>query len=322
MSAVLKEPKTVARLPRVLCVVGPTASGKTDLAVALAKRFNGEIINADARQVYRMIEIGTSRPIGQEKTVGGLKAQIHKGIPHYLFGFLSPEKTYSAAEWREAALKAIASITKRKRLPIVVGGTGLYIAALVDNLSFPDVGAHPAFRKAYDEKPLDELVALLLMLDPGAKDIVDLRNKRRVVRALEVVTFTGKKFSELRAKGGPIVDALQLGVRRSSEELRARIEETVNRMFERGMVREVRDLLKAGISPDAPALSAIGYRVVVDYLKSRTTLSEAMASFKRLQRLYARRQMTWFKKDPRIIWVRDEAGAERIVGEWVMGGRN
>jgi tRNA dimethylallyltransferase len=316
-----KRTKTSERLPRVLCIVGPTASGKTDLAVALAKRFNGEIINADARQVYRMIEIGTSRPTGREKTIGGLKAHIHKGIPHYLFGFLHPEESYSAAEWREAALKAIASITKRQRLPIVVGGTGLYIASLVDNLSFPEVGAHPAFRKAYEEKPLDELVALLLMLDPETKGIVDLRNKRRVIRALEVATFTGRKFSELRAKGGPLVDALQIGIRRSPAELRERIDRTVDRMFEGGMVREVRDLLKAGVSPDAPALSAIGYRVVADYLKGNTTLSDAITKFKRLQWLYARRQTTWFKKDQRVTWVKNVDAASRIVGEWVMKSR-
>jgi len=312
--------KPSKRLPRVLFVVGATASGKTDLAVALAKRFNGEIINADARQIYRHVEIGTGIPSGERKSVGGHKAYMHRGVPHYLMGFLPPEETYSAAEWRDSALKAIEGIIRRKHLPIVVGGTGLYISSLVDNLSFPNVEAHPSFREAYEGKSLDELVALLLMLDPESREIVDLRNKRRVIRALEVITFTGKKFSALRAKGNPIVDALQIGIARTPAELRQRIDETVDQMFEKGMVREVRDLMRSGISPDAPALSAIGYRVIIDYLNGNTTLAEATSRFKQLTWLYAKRQITWFKKDARIKPVKDEDEAVRVVGEWVMRG--
>jgi tRNA dimethylallyltransferase len=317
---VFKKNNGKPRLPRVVFVVGPTASGKTDIALALCEKFNGEIINADARQVYQQIEIGTGKPAGNRGVSGGRKAYFHHGNPHYLMGFLPPTEAYSAAEWREAALKAIQGITARKRLPIVVGGTGLYIASLVDNLSFPNVEAHPAFRKAYEEKSLQELVALLLMLDPGAHAVVDLQNKRRVIRALEVITFTGKKYSELRAKGEPIVDALQLGVIRTPEELRGRINSTIDRMFETGLVREVRDLLKSGIPETAPALTAIGYRTVTEYLNGKTTLEDAIIRFKHLTWQYAKRQQTWFKRDPRIHWIKDDHDAVRTVGEWVMRG--
>ena len=299
-------------------MVGPTASGKTDLALKLAERFHGEIINADARQIYRSVEIGTGRPSGEHRGLGPRRAYMYQGVPHYLMGFLPPSESYSAAEWRESSLKAIQGITKRKHLPIVVGGTGLYIASLIDNLIFPNVEPHPAFRKTYDARPLDELVAMLLMLDPGSREVVDLRNKRRVIRALEVVTFTGKKFSELRAKGKPVVDALQIGISWTPEQLRERINKSVDTMFERGLVREVQDILKDGINERSPALSAIGYRVVVDYLKGKMTLDDAVKKFKQLIWLYAKRQVTWFKKDKRIHWVKDDAEASRLVGEWVM----
>ena len=318
MSPIKLASKSQKRLPKALFVVGPTASGKTDLALKIAERFHGEIVNADARQIYREIEIGTGRPSGVHKGLGKQRAYIHRGVPHYLMGFLPPSESYSAAEWRDGALNAIEGITKRKHLPIVVGGTGLYVASLVDNLIFPNVEPHPAFRKTYEAKSLDELVAMLLILDPGSREIVDLRNKRRVIRALEVATFTGKKFSELRAKGDPVVDALQIGIRWTPEELRERISRTVDNMFERGLVREVQEILKDGVNERSPALSAIGYRVVVDHLKGKMTLEDAVKQFKQLTWLYAKRQMTWFKKDQRIHLVTSDTEAIQLVGEWVM----
>ncbi|GMU25248.1 MAG: tRNA dimethylallyltransferase [Candidatus Uhrbacteria bacterium] len=305
----------------MLFVVGPTASGKTDLAITLAKEFDGEIINADARQIYRGLTIGTGKPKGRRGVWEGKKAYIVQGVPHYLMDFLPPEEPFSAPEWRTSALKAIRGITARRHLPIVVGGTGLYLSSLIDHFQFPEVKAQPGLRLEYERKPLDDLVRLLLAVDPDSGNIVDLKNKRRVIRALEVVTFSGKKFSEARRLGEPLVEALQIGIVRSKEELYSRIHVSIEHMLEEGLIEEVRTLIKKGVSVDSPGMTAIGYRDFVRYLRGECSLDEIIENFKQKTRQYARRQWTWFKKDDRIRWVTDDAEAGRIVREWLGESR-
>ncbi len=318
-----KDAGSSKKLPRVLFVIGPTSSGKTDFGVQAAQEFHGEIINADARQIYRQVSIGTGKPRG----VSGLyhrrhRAFIHRAIPHYLMDFLPPSETYSAAEWREAAMKAVKGITKRKHLPIVVGGTGLYIAGMIDHLDFPNVPPQPKLREAYEEKSLEELVHLLLHIDPQAGVEVDLRNKRRVVRALEMMTFTGKKMADLRKKGPPLVDGLQIGIKRSQEELFARADATIDEMVASGLVDEVRSLLAQGISESSPAFTALGYREVAASLRGEMTTEEAVKCIKKITHSYIRRQQTWFKRDARIMWVKDaEEGMEK-VREWMGEGKS
>ncbi len=268
-------------LPRVVFVVGPTSSGKTALGIRLAKEFGGEIVNADARQIYRDLTIGTGKPPGKRTKWKGHTTYLVGGVPHFLMDFLPPDKTYSAAQWREAALRAVKGMVKRGALPIVVGGTGLYISSLIDNYHFPAVAAQPALRTAYEQKPLDELVRLLLTIDPGAAGVVDLKNKRRVVRALEVVTYTGKKFSELRTQGEPLVDAFQVGIRFEKDELFRRIDRSIDNMVDEGLIDEVRDLLRRGYKASLPSLSAIGYQDVARYLNGEITQDEAIAFIKR-----------------------------------------
>lgn len=304
-------------LPRVVFVVGQTSSGKTDLGLRLAKSFNGEIINADARQVYTDLDIGTGKPRGKRGSYEGNAAFIVKGIPHYLMDFLPPDEAYSAPQWKDAAMKAILGITSRNHVPIIVGGTGLYIASLINNFEFPEVPAKPGLRKEYERKEIDELVALLLALDPKAKNIVDLKNKRRIIRALEVVTFTGKPFSELRIKGDPLVDAIEIGILRPMEEIYQRIDQSIDNMVEEGMIDEVRRLLNRGISVDSPGMTAIGYRDFSDYLEGKSSLEEAVSRFKKKTRNYARRQWTWFKKDTNIKWAKSMEEAETIVRAWL-----
>lgn len=310
--------KLRSRLPRAIFVVGPTSSGKTSLGVEIAKRFEGEIINADARQVYRQVHIGTGKPVGESRLYQRrYRAFIHKGVPHYLMDFLPPSETYSAVDWRDAAMKAIKGITKRHHLPIIVGGTGLYVSSIVNNLEFPDVPPQPLLRKAYDLKSLDDLVGLLLRIDPDAHVEVDVKNKRRVIRALELMTFTGQKMSELRKKGPPLVDALQVGIRRSTEELYARADAEVDEMVGRGLVDEVRHLIARGVSESSPAFTALGYREIASHVRGELTLEQAMDRMKKITHAYIRRQQTWFKRDDRIIWVKDiEEGVEK-VGEWL-----
>lgn len=309
--------KRTDALPRVVFVVGPTSNGKTDLGVKLAKKYGGEIINADSRQLYKQVDIGTGKPSGTRGEYEHYKAYIHRGVPHYLMDFLPPTESFSAPQWRAAAMKAIHGITRRGHLPIVVGGTGLYISSIVDNLQFPEVEPHPMFRKSLEKKPLRDLVSLLLILDPDAFEVVDVKNKRRVIRALEVATFSGKKFSELRKKGDPIVQALQIGIARTSKDLNARIRVAVEKMIKRGLVREIRELMKQGVPLNAPALTALGYRDFADYLLGRVTLQEAVERLKKQTIQYAKRQWTWFKRDKRIHWVKDEEEGIKLVGDWL-----
>lgn len=206
---------------------------------------------------------------------------------------------------------------KRGSAPFVVGGTGLYISSLIDNYHFPTVGPHPELRRAHEAKSLDELVKLLLTLDPGAANVVDLKNKRRVTRALEVVTYTGKKFSELRSQGEPLVEAFQVGILRPKEELFRRIDVSIDNMLDEGLVDELRMLLRKGLSVNAPSMSAICYTDLARYLKGECPLDTAMAEIKRKTKQYIKRQWTWFKRDPRIRWAKDEDEAVAMVREWL-----
>jgi tRNA dimethylallyltransferase len=305
-------------LPRVVFVVGPTSSGKTDLGLQIAKKYDGEVINADSRQIYREVDIGTGKPKGQHRRRGGGAVYMVEGVPHYLMDFLPPDKTYSVAEWRDAALKDIKVIAKRGKLPIVVGGTGLYISSLVDNYEFPGVSPQPELRKAYEEKTLAELVRILLASDADAASIVDLKNKRRVVRALEIISFSGKKLSALRErKAQPLVDALQIGIRRTQDDLYRRLEATIDRMVEEGLFDEVQRLLAKKISPDAPGMTSIGYRDIVRALNGEISNDDAIELFKRRTRQYTKRQITWFKRDPRIQWVASAAEGMTTVKNWI-----
>lgn len=305
-------------LPRVLCIVGPTSSGKTNLAIRLAKRFQGEIINADARQVYKDFTIGTGKPAeGKRGVYERRRVFMVEGIPHYLMDFLPPEQAFTVADWRKTALKAIRYITKRNHLPMVVGGTGLYIQALLDNYSIPSVAPQPAFRAAMEKKTLEELVALLGKVDPGALTVVDLKNPRRVLRALEVVTYSGKTFSAQRKRAKPAVDAFVISLFRTKEDLHARIDLAVENMVERGWIDEIRRVHKQGIPWDAPAMTSIGYRELSRYVRGECKLEEAIDQTKRATRQYAKRQMTWFKRDKRIHWVKDDEEAERLVKAWL-----
>lgn len=314
---VSQDPPKRHAFPRVVFVVGPTSSGKTDLGLRLAKQFGGEVINADARQIYRELSIGTGKPSGRRGKWKGHTAYLVNGVPHYLMDFLPPDKTYTVAQWREAALRAVKGMVKRGSLPIVVGGTGLYISALIDNYHFPSVAPQPALRKAYEEKSLDELVRLLLTIDPGASGVVDMKNERRIIRALEVVTYTGKKFSELRTQGEPLVEAFQVGIHRPQDELQARVDRSIENMVEEGLVDEVRALLGRGLKPSLPSMTAIGYQDVARYLQGELTLEEAIASIKRRTRQYTKRQWTWFKRDPRIRWAKEVDEAVEWVREWL-----
>ncbi len=304
-------------LPRVVAIVGPTASGKTALSLRLAHLFQGEIVNADSRQVYAEISIGTGKPHGEHGTHEGHRVFYVDQIPHYLMDTMDPREELSVVTWREEAMRALDQILERKRLPIVVGGTGLYISALVDQFLFPSVPPNPALRDAFTGKPLEELVKLLVRLDPAARDAVDLHNPRRVIRALEVATFTGKSFTAQKIKAPPKYDFFQVGIAWSREDLYARIHKVMDGMVEEGWVDEIRGALEKGISESSPVMTSIGYRELASYVRGKTTFEMAMEKAKRAVRHYAKRQETWFKRDKRIHWARNEDEAVEMVQKWI-----
>lgn len=310
-------PSQTRRLPRVVCVVGPTSSGKTALGIRLAHKFNGEIINADARQCYKEFNIGTGKPPGTRGTIQGRRAFLVDGVAHHLMDLLAPIDVMTVAEWRELALTAMKGILRRDHLPLIVGGTGLYIKSIVDNLTFPRIPPQPGLRQAFEKTPLPELVKLLLRLDPTAEEAIDLQNPRRVMRALEVVTLSGKPFKQQSHVGKPIVEAFQVGLHWKREELYARIDHEIEHMIERGWIDEIREIMRKKLPLDAPAMTSIGYRELLAYLQGEKTLDEAIGLCKQMVHRYAKRQETWFKKDSRIHWAKDSDEAMEMVAEWL-----
>jgi len=308
-------------LPRVIFVVGPTSCGKTDVGLRLAKLYNGEVINADSRQIYKGFDIGTGKPQGRRGVYQGHRAFLVEGVPHYLMDFLDPLQTYTVAEWHEKALVAIKGVVSRGHLPIVVGGTGLYIKSLVDNLQFPRIEPQLALRQAFEKKPLAELVNVLLSLDPDAAQAVDLKNPRRVIRALEVATFTGKPFTKQKKLGKPLMVAFQVGVAWPRQELYRRIDESIDRMIEEGWPAEIREARARNIPENAPAMTSIGYRELYKYIKGEEPLEQALEKTKQSVHRYAKRQATWFRRDKRITWCKDADEAVMAVGQWLgIGG--
>lgn len=292
--------------PKIITVVGPTASGKTALGIALAKEFEGEIISADSRQIYRGMDIGTAKPSPEE----------FSAVPHHLINIKSPNEDYTVAEYKTDAIAAINDVLKRGKLPILVGGTGLYIKTVLENLDIPKTQTNPELRAQIEQEIADDGLAAvfkkLVKLDPEAAYVVDPKNPRRVVRALEVAITTGEPFTAQRKKHDPLFDPLVLGINPPAEILRERIDQRVDAMMYDGLVEETAILTKEyGQSP--VAFDAIGYREIIAFLNGTLTQSEAAAAIKMNTWHYAKRQMTWFKKDKTIHWIENKREAECIV---------
>ncbi len=290
--------------PVLAVVLGPTAVGKSRVAVDLALRFGGEVISGDSIQVYRGFDIGTDKPSAAER----------RGVPHHLIDAVDPTVQFTAADFVREALDAARGIASRGRLPIVAGGTGLYLKALIDGL-FPGPGRDPAVRAALEdealEKGLETLFRRLEAVDPAYAAKIRDRDQVRIVRALEVYEATGRPISEhFRATASPVADrkVVRLGLRLDRAVLVRRIEERVERMFARGLVEEVGGLLARGIPDDAPPFRALGYRHVLLHLRGGLALEEAVALTKTDTRQYAKRQMTWFRKMDGVAWFSPDDG--------------
>ncbi len=300
-------------LSKVVVILGPTASGKSKMGLRLAQEFGGEIISADSRQIYKKMDIGTGKEPGEAVRVGLSKIYHVGGIPHHLIDFLDPGKTFTAVDFRDQALKHIRAIEKRKKHPVIVGGTGLYLQSLIDNYKIPRVPPNKKLRQSLEQKNNDELMRLLESMDPDSAQIIDSNNKRRIVRALEVCILSGKHFSKMQQKGEPLVDALQIGIDLPRELLYERIGERVDAMIEQGLIQEIDALLKQKYSWNLPSMSGIGYRQFKEYFEGTAPLADVVSHLKRDTRRFARRQLTWFRRDQRIHWCKTYEEARALV---------
>jgi tRNA dimethylallyltransferase len=289
-------------------VVGATATGKTALGIELARRFGGEVVGADSRQVYRYMDIGTAKPTADERALA----------KHHLVDIVDPDQAFSLATWLELAQAAMEDIWRRGKRPVLVGGTGQYVWALLEGWRVPRVPPDSRLREQLGSRRPEELLAELRRVDPEAEAFIDPRNVRRVVRALEVQAATGKPFSYWRGKEEREFEALILGIHLPRSELYDRIDRRVDRMFELGLVREVKALLRKGYGRDLPAMSGIGYREVCEHLAGEYGLEEAIERTKTGTHRLARHQNAWFKRgDQRICWV--DAGAGGVIEALTLG---
>jgi len=282
---------------RLVAIVGPTATGKSRLALRLAQTFNGEIVSADSRQVYRYMDIGTAKPSPQELSL----------VPHHLVNIVNPDEDFSLAQYQQLAYKAIKDIQQRSKLALLVGGTGLYIWAVLEGWEIPRVPPDLEYRHKFEEKAArvgaDELYQQLMKVDPGAAMRIDRRNVRRIIRALEVYKTTETPFSQLQHKQAPPFNTLIVGLTADRAELYRRIDLRVDRMIEQGLVEEVKKLVSMGYDFNLPAMSGIGYKQIGMFLRSELTLASAIEQIKFETHRFVRHQYSWFHlKDDRIQW--------------------
>ncbi|WP_104431237.1 tRNA (adenosine(37)-N6)-dimethylallyltransferase MiaA [Kineococcus xinjiangensis] len=298
----------------MVAVVGPTAAGKSDVAVALALRLraagrDAEVVNADAMQLYRGMDVGTAK----------LSETERGGVVHHLLDRLDVTETADVATYQEQARAALAQIAARGAVPLLVGGSGLYVRAALDRLEFP--GTDPAVRRRWEQRLAEvgapALHAHLAELDPVAAERILASNGRRVVRALEVVELTGRPFSASMPQHEYAVPAVQIGLAVPREQLDARIDARVRRMLDAGLVAEVEALAARGLRDGLTASRALGYAQVLDALDGRCTLEEAAAETARATRKFARRQESWFRRDPRVHWIAapDGRGAQDLADD-------
>ena len=290
--------------PKIVCVVGPTASGKTKMGVAIAKRFGGEVVSVDSMQIYRGMTVGTAAPTAEEM----------EGVPHHMIAVADPSESWSVARFTEVADACIQDILSRGKLPVLVGGTGLYLDALVRGNRFAEGHAGGAIREALQQRMAEEGAAVLLedlrAIAPEAAEKLHLKDEKRILRALEVWQETGKTITAHNRETQAVPDkyeAIYLGLDfQNRDDLRARIDRRVDIMVEKGLLQEVRGLLSSGIPRTATALQAIGYKQFLAVEEGRATVEEAVEEVKLRSRQYAKRQLTWLRRNEAIHWIRWE----------------
>jgi tRNA dimethylallyltransferase len=303
-------------MKRIIAIVGPTGIGKSRLALHLAVVFPGEIVSVDSRQVYRFMDIGTAKPSPQEL----------ESIPHHLINIVNPDDSFSLATYQELANQAIADIHQRGKLPFLVGGTGLYVKAVIEGWKIPRVSPDAEFRynieKIANERNIDEIYQELVIADPDAAAKIDRRNVRRVIRALEVHAKAGQAFSRLGHKTPPPFTPFIIGLTAERAALYRIVDQRVDKMIEQGLIQEVENLIKMGYDFSLPSMSGIGYRQIGQYLRGELTLEAAVQKMKTETHRFIRHQYAWFRlKDENIHWFDiehiDEKAIEKALREFL-----
>jgi len=290
-------------LKKIIAVAGPTASGKTALAIEIARKFNGEVVSCDSMQIYKFMDIGTAKPDKSEQ----------EAVRHHMIDIVHPTERCSVADFVKLARECIEDVISRGKLPVLAGGTGLYMDSVLENIVFEDFGSDPEFRaemqKLADTEGADLIHHLLAEKDPVAAEKIHPNNVRRVIRALEVCRLTGKTFTQvnLESRREPVYDALILGIDADREVLYERINKRVDKMMDNGLLEEVQSIRDMGIGRDTTAMQAIGYKEILEFLEGTATLEEAVEKIKMESRRYAKRQMTWFRRNDKIQWVSAES---------------
>ena len=303
-------------MKKLVVILGPTASGKTELAIHLAKRFNGEIISADSRQVYKGLDIGTAKPTQKERN----------NIPHYLLDVVSPKKHYTVVQYQTAARKAIKDIQRRNKLPILVGGSPLYLYSVIDGWIMPKVAPNRKLRVALEKLTILQLFKKLERLDPRRAKTIEQKNKRRLIRALEIVLVTGKPVPQLKKNPLPY-SVLFIGIKKSPLVLQRRIKERFLLMLKQGFLNEIKALRKQGLSWKRIEEFGLEYREGAQYLRGKISRSAMIEQVQRATVDFARRQMTWFsakggsasggKKDQRICWIKNLREANHQINRFL-----
>ena len=284
----------------IVVISGPTASGKTGLSISLSKDFNGEVVSADSMQIYKYMDIGTAKPDIAERS----------GVTHHMIDILNPDEDFSVAQYVTCAHDVIKDIKKRKKLPIVVGGTGLYINSLVDDIDFLQTDSDPALRdelqRIANEQGIDVLVEELKSFDEVSAQKIHKNNERRIIRAIEFYKVTGIPISLHQAETKKKISRYEpcmIAIRHDMDKLYKRIEERVDQMVQQGLLSEVKALIDKGYENAMLSMQGIGYKEILEHLKGEISFDEAVYKIKIATRHYAKRQMTWFRRDNRINWI-------------------
>ena len=296
--------------PKIVVIVGPTASGKTSLSIELAKKINGEIISADSMQIYKEMDIGTAKVTKDEM----------QGIKHYLIDFIKPDERYTVSDFKKDSLVAIQEILNNKKMPIIVGGTGLYVNSLIYEINFQEMNFDEEYRKmlmneAEDEAKLEELWNKANDIDPEAMAKISKNDKKRIIRVLEIYKATGKNKTEQEKnsrKKDLIYDYYVFGINYDRDKLYERINYRVDKMIEAGLIDEVKTILSK-YDKFPTAMQGLGYKEVVRYLEGEYSKEEMIEKIKQETRRYAKRQMTWFRKNKDIIWLNGEANIDENI---------
>jgi len=286
---------------KLIVILGPNASGKSALAVNLAKEFNGEVISADSRQVYKGMDIGTGKITRKEM----------QGISHHLLDVASPKRRFTVTQYQKKANNAIKKIYKKRKIPILCGGTGFYIQSVVDGIIIPKVKPDWKFRNLLEKKPTEQLFQMLQYLDSKRAENIDKYNRRRLIRAIEIVVKTKKSIPVLKKQKK--FDVLILGVKRDKLELEKRIKERLEKQLKQGMVKEVKRLKKSGLSWKRIEEFGLEYKFIAYHLQNKMEYNEMVKRLQKAIENYAKRQMTWFKRDKRIYWLKDKKTAKMLI---------